>query len=113
MSDNQNEAAETPIKVAQDVNLFVSELSPGRALPLELGGERQAYFLCVEGSVDFAPVSADDGAEALARLDRHDAAELQNEGEDSAMVKLVAGSQGAHVLYYEMAYSRSGGRGDL
>jgi len=110
LSDNQNTDVSTPIKVAQDVNLFVTELEAGRALPLELHGNRQAYFLCMEGSVAFRPIGSDEPA---AHLDQHDAAEMQNEGEETTAMEVIAGDEGAHVLYYEMAFSRSGGRGDL
>ena len=49
MSDVKNTAVQTAIKINQDANIFVSEFSRQVSFPLRAG--RQAYVLCIEGSV--------------------------------------------------------------
>ena len=41
---------DVPIQVHQDVNLYVTELSPGKSLNLDVGHGRQAYVVQIEGA---------------------------------------------------------------
>ena len=102
LSDADSASADTPVKVAQDVNLFVTELDAGAALPLVVGDGRQAYLLCVEGAAAFRT----EGDSRTAELERHDAMEIL--GRSATPIEVAAGEAGAHILYFEMA---AGGRG--
>lgn len=87
-----------PVKINQDCNVFVTELSPGVAAPpLEILPGRQAYLLCVEGAL-----SSPDGA----ALRMHDAAEVKG----PTMLELAAGREGAMALVFEMALTSDGRR---
>jgi len=107
-------AAETPVKVHQDVNMFASELNQGVALPFELQPRRQAYMLCIEGEVRVVVK----GREVL--LQRHDAVEVQGAKDATVLVEVVAEGvertdtgDHAHLLLFEMKRDGSGGRKDL
>lgn len=82
---------QTPVRINQDCNVFLTELGPNVASPsLTIGSSRQAYLLCVEGA-------AKTNGEQL--LQHHDAAELQG----PMSLELNAGGNGAMVLVFEMA----------
>lgn len=84
--------AKTPVQINQDCNVFVTELGPGMAAPpLQLDARRQAYMLCVEGEVSL------EGTSQLLR--QHDGAEVKGPG----ALQLLAGSEGALALVFEMA----------
>jgi redox-sensitive bicupin YhaK (pirin superfamily) len=81
-----------PVRIHQDCNVFVLELSPGAlAPPLEIKDGRQSYILFVEGSVSI-------GSEAFRR---HDAAKVRG----PLSLGFQAGAAGAMVLVFEMARS--------
>jgi len=105
LSDANSDVA-TPVKVAQDVNLFVAELDAGATLPFEVGAGRQAYVLCVEGAAAFS----EPAAAPLVALARHDGCEVV--GCAGTPLEVSAGDGGAHLLYFEMA-ATGGGRTDL
>mmetsp|Transcript_47367 Transcript_47367/g.87034 ORF Transcript_47367/g.87034 Transcript_47367/m.87034 type:complete len:322 (-) Transcript_47367:209-1174(-) len=80
-----------PIRINQDCNVFVTELTPGSTSPpLEIRHDRQAYMLCVDGDI----------VEGLRgkQLRQHDAVELKGEWQ----LELQAGQQGALLLLFEM-----------
>ncbi|KAJ1476572.1 RmlC-like cupin domain-containing protein [Baffinella frigidus] len=89
-----------PVKINQDCNMWVTELGAGKTLDLELKSGRQAYLLQVEGSSD---VKGEEVQEAMAR---HDAGEIIG----PAKLSFTAGSEGAHMLYVEMAGKGSDSR---
>jgi redox-sensitive bicupin YhaK (pirin superfamily) len=111
----------TPIKINQDANILVSELSQGaEPVVYELQSGRQAYMVCVEGKVS---VSTTDNREIA--LERHDAAEIvgpatitvkvdrdatSSAGESSESISQH--SSAAHLLMVEMAKAGYG-RSDL
>jgi redox-sensitive bicupin YhaK (pirin superfamily) len=109
VSDIRNDAAACNVKVQQDVNIFVTELEPGRDLTLNLESDRQAYTLCIEGAVNIAA-----GSEEVS-LAQHDASELYGEGGTPFIFRNAENSaKVAHVLVVEM--QRKGeafGRTDL
>ncbi|CAJ1356949.1 unnamed protein product [Effrenium voratum] len=90
----------TPVKVQQDCNVFVAELQPGKKLPaLQLEPGRQAYMLCVEGSVQL---------EKAVQLEAHDACEVKG----PTSLEPTAGSKGGFLLLFEMGATMDG-RQDL
>eukprot|EP01031_Cornospumella_fuschlensis_P033581 gene33581-40624_t len=103
VADVQNKDVDTPIKINQDANIFVSELSGDQTLTYTVSENRQAYFLCMEGDVELQ-------AAGLSKevLNRHDAAELYGPLE----VQVKAQREGAHVLVVEMQHTGQG-RSDL
>jgi quercetin 2,3-dioxygenase len=119
---------DTPIKINQDANIFVSELDPvnGELVPTSvtytLPVNRQAYLVCVEGSVSVSS-TVNDKPQTI-ELVRHDAAEIVGPA-----VVVVTGtnnkasvgettetksqhSSGSHLLMVEMA-KQGYGREDL
>mmetsp|Transcript_10489 Transcript_10489/g.16773 ORF Transcript_10489/g.16773 Transcript_10489/m.16773 type:complete len:298 (+) Transcript_10489:55-948(+) len=89
----------TLVKINQDCNVFVTELSPGKMAPaLPLQPSRQAYLLCVEGEVQLG------GGKSLLQ---HDAAELKG----PLSLEATAGGGGALLLCFEMA-ATTDSRGD-
>lgn len=115
----KDSASATPIKINQDANIFVTELS--KALSFDLKAGRQAYLLCVEGACRIACGEGSSGVcpavpngKATADLSRHDAAEIfgpcrllcdpsPNPGSAATAV---------HLLIVEMAFTGPG-RTDL
>lgn len=80
------------------------QLEASKSVSLQIGAGRQAYVLCVEGSL-----AASDGDSSEGRVDmvRHDAAEVRGDGE----LRLAASADApSHVLIIEMAHG-AGGRG--
>lgn len=59
------EKGDAKIRLHQDVNFYVSELSKGKKLSYELGFDRQLYFVVIEGDLELnkIPLSAHDGCE--------------------------------------------------
>jgi len=88
VADVQN-TAQVPIKINQDVNIYVTELDKGVAVNFKVQANRQAYFVCMEGTLSL------NGQE----LTQHDAAEIK--GEISLDVK--AESENSHAMIVEMA----------
>jgi len=94
VSDVDN-TVQTPVKINQDCNVFVVELSTGSASPpLAIGASRQAYMLCIEGEVTTGDQQS---------LRQHDAAEVRG----PMTLELLAGAGQAMVMVFEMA--RAGG----
>eukprot|EP00929_Paragymnodinium_shiwhaense_P112944 TRINITY_DN8120_c0_g1_i1.p1 TRINITY_DN8120_c0_g1~~TRINITY_DN8120_c0_g1_i1.p1 ORF type:complete len:165 (-),score=24.83 TRINITY_DN8120_c0_g1_i1:312-806(-) len=105
---DDNSSARTPVKIAQDANLFVVEFpaSSTKALPVPIKKGRQGYMLCTEGSC----ILEGPGKNPML-LERHDAAEFIG-GSDQAMIK--SGPIGALVLFFEMAHEPGNdGRQDM
>lgn len=94
----------TPIKINQDANIHVAELSSGNTIDFHLQEGRQAYLLCVEGKVKVSGQRGEDF------LERHDAAEIY--GENHFQVTPDGDQQTGHVLLVEMAFTGKG-RSDL
>jgi hypothetical protein len=92
VADVQNEAAATPVKINQDANIFVAELDAGVEATYDLKDNRQAYVLCLDGSMQLSSSSVSED------LDAHDACKAF--GNTTLTVK--AGEHGVHVLMVEM-----------
>lgn len=63
---------QTGVKINQDANIYVTEVSGENTISFNLSEGRQAYLLCVEGA---AQVQGED-SKSLIEIQRHDAAEL-------------------------------------
>jgi redox-sensitive bicupin YhaK (pirin superfamily) len=50
VSDVQS-AVNTPIKINQDANIFVTEVEAGKEVDFIIEQGRQAYLLCIEGGI--------------------------------------------------------------
>ena len=89
------------VRVNQDVNIFVSELSHGVALEFPLGVGRQAYVVCAEGSVE-AVGSIGQGAVSMQEAD---AVEITTAGMDRSLAFTGTAGVGlkSHLLVVEMA----------
>lgn len=94
VSDVKNTGAETPVKINQDANIFVTELSPGTTVELDIKPDRQAYYLCIEGAATI------NGAAKPVETQQHDGARLFG---GDAPLTFVASEAGAHLLVVEMA----------
>lgn len=94
----------TPIKINQDANIHVTEVTPGQSAEFSLSEGRQAYLLCMEGT---AVVTGAHGEEVL---DRYDAAEVY--GTNVFRVTSQDTSKPIHLLLIEMKFTGQG-RSDL
>jgi redox-sensitive bicupin YhaK (pirin superfamily) len=98
VSDVENPTVATPVKVHQDVNMYVAELEPGKRAEVAIREGRQAYILCIEG--EKVTVASSEG-EAFDALTKYDAAT------SVGPVNLAFDGPG-HVLVVEMARSGNG-----
>mmetsp|Transcript_8915 Transcript_8915/g.21151 ORF Transcript_8915/g.21151 Transcript_8915/m.21151 type:complete len:310 (+) Transcript_8915:27-956(+) len=94
---------EYPVKINQDCNMYISELTPGTAVPRYLNAGRQGYLLCVEGEVHLNAGGSDNYV-----MQRHDAAELKG----PLLLEATGGTDGALVLLFEMELTEDS-RGEL
>lgn len=92
VADVKNESADTPVKINQDGNIFVTELDAGHEVTFDLKADRQAYVLCLEGSMQLSSSTVSED------LVQHDACKAF--GATTLTVK--AGAEGTHVLMVEM-----------
>merc|ERR1712146_4068 len=112
-SDSLNEKASTPVKLNQDVDCFAAELQKGKSVSIDVPKGRQAYLLCVEGTL---------GINGKKRLERHDAAEIvggQGGGDDGIIeiepieVENTENGPVAHFLVLVMKHVPGSGRKDI
>jgi len=91
------DSVKTPVKINQDLNFFVSELSSERSLDFTLSANRQVYMVCVEGNADVGVQDSDD----------HDSLRTQDAMMivGPAQLRIKATETGAHVLLFEMKRS--------
>jgi hypothetical protein len=78
----------SPIKIYQDVNFFVSELEKEKTLDFKISGNRQIYFVQIEGSSILNGIILNSG----------DAAEITNE--NNLRIESIENS---HFLFIEMS----------
>jgi redox-sensitive bicupin YhaK (pirin superfamily) len=82
-----NKDNDAPIKVHQDVNVYVTILSADKRLGFKVAEDRQAYLVCMEGEADVGDI----------HLSERDALEIMQED-----ITLSTAS-GCHVMVIEMA----------
>ena len=94
----------------QDVNCFVSEADPGTSYSVAVAPGRQAYIVCIEGSIALAATSAASGAnstqaaaeEESVVLAKKDAARVLPSKKRVHGLGVQCGDKGAHFLLIEM-----------
>ncbi|MEJ2372831.1 MAG: pirin family protein [Sulfurimonas sp.] len=84
-----SESGDAKIKLHQDVNFYVSELSEGNTLSYNVGQNRQVYFVVIEGELTLNTLT----------LNAHDACECV----DETALEIKATTTDAHFLFIEMA----------
>lgn len=72
---------------------FVSENDGGEQFNLQLGPSRQAYLVCIEGSLEINGES----------LHQRDGAEVTGSIDSCTDLSLACGPEGAHFMLLEMA----------
>ena len=78
----------------QDFNLFASEIEEGKSLKFELKPSRQAYVLCLEGTLMVNQMI----------LEKHEAVEIPSTSEISSITfSGQMGDEQTHLLLYEMS----------
>lgn len=101
-----------PIRINQDVNIFVAEILDSQVnLPLNIRDGRQAYLLCIEGNVEIK-----DTTKSIMTLSSHDAMEIlqgTKDDEEPFYITLAPNHERAHLLMVEMQYVHGSGRKDL
>jgi redox-sensitive bicupin YhaK (pirin superfamily) len=106
-SDVMKDSAGTPVKVNQDVDVHSAELELGQSLQVDVAEGRQAYLLCVEGTLEV------NGK----RLERHDGCEIQGDGSaleiKATGVEETENGQVAHFLMFTMEAVPGSGRSDI
>ncbi len=83
-----NKENEAPIKVHQDINVYATILGEGKSIDFKVGGDRQAYLVCLEGEADAGVI----------HLNTRDALEILKED------VRIATQDGCHLLVIEMLY---------
>lgn len=72
---NKVKAPEVPIKLDQDVNIYVAEVEPSTELDFEVHPGRQAYVVTAEGKTELSALSTSSGFQTTVSMDKGDAAE--------------------------------------
>lgn len=107
VSNVKDSSVSTPVEINQDVDAFASEIELGKKVIHELPKGRQAYLLCIEGSVKV------NGHE----LHKYDACEITGTG--GALEIEATGTEAtehgdlAHLLMFSMNEHPGSGRSDI
>ena len=81
------------IHIHQDFNLFASEIEEGKSLKFELKPFRQAYVLCLEGTLMVNQMI----------LEKHEAVEIPSNSEISSITFFgQMGEEQTHLLLYQL-----------
>ena len=119
VSNIKNTSAVAPVKINQDLDCFVAELEQGVQLTHELLNNRQAYLLCIEGSITMSGHATSNETAGTQTLRKYDACEITGTGGTLVVcaVETETTEQGtalAHVMLFVMASDdRAAGRRDL
>jgi quercetin 2,3-dioxygenase len=107
VSNVKDTTTSTPVEINQDVNAFASELELGQRVSLDLPAARQAYLLCIEGSVKVNGQV----------LNKYDACEITNSPGvvdiEATGVEATENGDLAHILAFTMAAVPGSGRTDI
>jgi redox-sensitive bicupin YhaK (pirin superfamily) len=106
-SDTADHSMDTPVKVNQDVNCKACELDLGQTLHVDVPKDRQAYLLCLEGTLEINGQM----------LSKYDGMEIQGD-DDGLEIKATAveeteNGQVAHFLMFDMPAIPGSGRTDF
>lgn len=77
VSDVNNTSIDTPVKINQDANIYVTQLKANESNTLTVEAERQGYLLCIEGSSNFTQLVDGHKTDKNVQLQQHDAAEIK------------------------------------
>jgi redox-sensitive bicupin YhaK (pirin superfamily) len=106
-TDVENSSVETPVKVNQDVDCHAAELELDKSTTIDLPEGRQAYLLCVEGTIEVNGNS----------LNKHDACEIHGGGAlleiKATGVEETENGEVAHFLMFSMKEVPGAGRSDV
>jgi len=103
VSSVTNHAAQTPVKIHCDANIYATELSDSKSsVALKLGKGRQAYLLAVEGAPTVTAASSGESQ----KFAQHDAAELYPGTGPTGEQFEISGP--GHVLVVEMKQEGQG-----
>ncbi|GMH34201.1 hypothetical protein BSKO_02035 [Bryopsis sp. KO-2023] len=80
------------IRLHQDANVYISESDPGLEYNISLSPQRQAYMVCIEGSMDIGGNT----------LTERDAIEVVAGDDEKMPLSMKAGEKGMHFLLIEM-----------
>jgi quercetin 2,3-dioxygenase len=107
-------SSDTPVKINQDANIFVTEVTSGCSSSLTIGAGRQAYLLLVEGHALATLTSTKHDRREESELDQHDGAEIFGPCTLTLTPSSSSGSSAlsVHALVVEMAETGPG-REDL
>ncbi|KAL7580586.1 hypothetical protein ACA910_003707 [Epithemia clementina (nom. ined.)] len=110
VKDTSGKSSKAPVHINQDVDGYAAEMELGQTLMHKLRVGRQAYLLCMEGSVKVNGQV----------LKRHDACEIQGDSKVPTTVEIEASGMEAtengdlaHILMFTMKQVPGSGRGDL
>ena len=106
VSDVADTSASTPVEINQDVDGHAAELDLGETVTFDLAEGRQAYLLCIEGSIKV------NGK----KLSKYDACEITKGGQleiEATGVEDTENGQVAHFLMFSMKEVTGSGRTDL
>jgi redox-sensitive bicupin YhaK (pirin superfamily) len=106
VSDVTDKSTSTAVKINQDLNAFASELDLGQKITYDLPPGRQAYMLCIEGSVQV------NGKQ----LTKYDACEISESGAleiEATSVEETENGKVAHILMFVMKEVPGSGRKDV
>lgn len=107
ISDVTDASTLTPVQINQDLDGYAAEIEKRQKLIYELPQGRQAYLLCMEGSVS---VNGN-------KLSRHDACEITGSGGvveiEAFEVEHTEHGELAHVLLFVMKSEPGSGRSDF
>lgn len=106
-SSVDDRSTSSPVEVNQDVDAFVSEMEKGSKITHELPPGRQAYLLCIEGSIKV------NGQQ----MRRHDGCEITGSGGlleiEATETENTENGEVAHILMFTMASVAGAGRKDM
>merc|ERR1712125_246525 len=106
-SSTKDDTSNTPVELNQDVNCKAGELELGKCLSVDLPKGRQAYLLCLEGTLSV-------NGKTLAR---HDACEITGNGEpikiEATGVEQTENGEVGHFLMFDMKEEPGSGRKDF
>jgi quercetin 2,3-dioxygenase len=109
-SDTRRSDISTPVKVNQDVNCKAAELEMGKSLTVDIPKGRQAYLLCIEGTlqVDGITLKKHSGMEIHGNMNEDGVVHIK-----AADVQQTENGEVAHFLMFEMGAVAGSGRRDL
>jgi redox-sensitive bicupin YhaK (pirin superfamily) len=107
VSDVKDTSIHTPVQVNQDVDAYAAELDLGKKVVYEFAPSRQAYLVCLEGSITVNG-NALDRYDACEITDGHGSLEIE-----STKTETTENGDLAHFLMFVMKAAPGSGRKDV